>query len=110
MRAPSADLDARMEKLFAAPRPPRRNVMMRPVRMWHLAAACAACAAIAFLAGLLARDGGQPPPAQTVEVHYVVEDRPQEYDVFDWTRYPKRVAPPSVLKRARNNAEHSNQT
>jgi hypothetical protein len=97
LRAPGQGLDARMDKLFAAPRPQRPGILMRPVRVWHLALACAACAVAAFAAGVL--QSAPQPAERMVEVRYVLQPTQQAYDAFDWTRLPKKLQPVSVLKR-----------
>jgi hypothetical protein len=100
LRAPSSALDDRMEKLLAAERIQPGRLLTRAVPAWQLAAACAACAAGAFLAGALVYGGKAAPPARD-EVRYVVQVEQKAFDVFDWTKYPKKSAPLSVLKAQR---------
>ena len=103
LRAPSDALDRRIEMLLAAPRVPRRRWLAQPVQVWQCAAACVLCAIAAFAAGALLHGRGETPsaaaatPPASTEVRYVIQvDRP--FDVFDWTKYPKKSAPGSVLK------------
>lgn len=97
LRAPSRGLDERMEKLLTSERNRSPRLLRRAVPIWQTAAACAACAAWAFLAGTLVRGEGKASPANG-EVRYVIQVEPKEFDVFDWTSYPKKNAPVSVLK------------
>jgi hypothetical protein len=108
LRKPSDALDARMDKLFSTPHVQRAGVLMRPVRLWHVAVACVACAVAAFAAGLLLRAAPES-PQRAVEVRYVLQADQQAFDVFDWTRYPKKVAPCSILKKNRTGTESRNQ-
>lgn len=94
LRAPGTALDARIDQLVAASRADRVP-RGRSVRLWQCVAACAACAAIAFGAGLLMPRRAQQAPAgaAATEVRYVVQVEPGPYNVFDWTTYPKNMAP-----------------
>jgi hypothetical protein len=93
LRPPSGTLDVRIEKLLAvAPR------TRRSLRVWHLAAACAACATVAFLAGTFLRGQDRPVP-DSGKVQYVIQIKGQDFNVFDWTQYPERMAPDSVLRK-----------
>ncbi len=97
LRRPSVSLDERMEKLLATERAELPRVGMRAMPAWQFAAACVACAAGAFLAGILIhgkRDAGAPKN----EVRYVIQVDRKDFDVFDWTTYPKNRAPLSILK------------
>jgi len=108
LRKPSETLDARMSKLFAEPRPARVGLLDRPVRIWQLAVACAVCTVAAFTAGMLWRAKPEP-PARSVEVRYVLQAEKRPFDVFDWTQYPAKAAPCSVLKKNRALAESQGQ-
>ena len=94
LRPPSASLDTRIQQLIAAhgtqPLPARRFTL------WQCAAACAACAAAAFLGAFTLLPQGEAAQPIT-QVRYVVETPAPAYDVFDWTKYPKNVAPNSML-------------
>ena len=98
LQAPSAELDARMRKLFAAAPPARRPwFLARSMRVWQAVAACMLCAVSAFLAGAHVSGRG-PVYAKQPEVRCVVQVEQRAFDVFDWTKYPKKMAPCSVLK------------
>ncbi len=98
LRAPSDALDERIERLLAAA-PPRRapGWMARPIRVWQCVAACLVCTAAAFFAGMLAHRG-TPPAPEVREVRYVTQPEQHAFDVFDWTQYPTKSAPCSVLR------------
>ena len=106
LQAPSSALDDRMEKLLAAERIQPRRLLTRPIPAWQLAAACAACAAGAFFAGALVYGGKAAPPTRD-EIRYVIQVEQRTFDVFDWTKYPKKSAPLSVLKAQRAAKEAS---
>ncbi len=103
LRAPSSALDERIEKLLGAERVKPRRLLTRPIPAWQLAAACATCAAGAFFAGALVYGGRAAPLVQPApaEVRYVIQVEQRGFDVFDWTKYPKRNAPLSVLQARR---------
>lgn len=105
LRAPTAELDARVEKLLSVPRAARGSWTQQAgpwqqVGFWQCVAACAVCAAVAFAVGvwLPTRGAGAPVAAAPVEVHYIVQQEQRAYDVFDWTTYPKKMAPASRLR------------
>lgn len=109
LRKPSGNLDNRMEKLLAAQRVRRPGLLSRAVPVWQLAAGCAVVAACAFLAGMFLQDGDEAAAARG-EVRYVIQVEPAGFDVFDWTTYPKQVAPVSVLKARQPNAEKNSKS
>ncbi len=95
-RQPSEMLDKRIDTMLGSP---RRNVVARPVALWQCAVACAVCAVMAFGAGLLL-PGRAHQKAPVSEVRWVLQTQPQNFNVYDWTQYPKRMAPDSVLQAA----------
>ena len=98
LRPPSEALDGRIEQLLKAPPARRPSVFTRNVLLWQCAAACTVCTVSAFFAGTFAR-GPESKPRAVAEVHYVIQAQPQAFDVFDWTKYPKKSAPCSALKK-----------
>ncbi len=95
VRPPSKMLDRRVTGILGSPRP---RVMARRVALWQCVAACAVCAALAFAAGAFMPARAQNTPLS--EVRWVVHVQPQPFNVFDWTQYPKTMAPDSVLQAA----------
>lgn len=106
LRAPSQALDARMERLFAAPAVYRPRLLARPVLAWQCALICILCTTAAFLAGSLTR-GKETGASVSPEVRYVIQIEQQAFDVFDWTKYPKRSAPCSLLRTQNKTPERA---
>lgn len=98
LRGPSASLDTKIEKLIAAQA--LQTARPRNFTWWQCAAACAACVAATYF-GVLSLAPRRAAPADTApvttEVHYIVQTQQQPYDMFDWTKYPKKVAPNSMM-------------
>ena len=97
LRTPPRMLDARMELLLTARPVYRPRLLARPVLAWKCAMICALCTMAAFLAGVLA-DKAETGSAGMRELRYVIHLEQQDFDVFDWTKYPKRSAPCSLLR------------
>ncbi len=103
LRQPSEMLDKRIGRMVGFP---RRNVMARRVALWQCVAACAVCTVMAFAAGFLLPPRA-PQQAPVSEVRWVLQTPPQPFNVFDWTQYPKRMAPDSVLQAANPGVEET---
>ncbi|MCX5768869.1 MAG: hypothetical protein NTZ09_01145 [Candidatus Hydrogenedentes bacterium] len=103
LRQPSEMLDRRIGRMLGSP---RQGVMARRISLWQCAAACAVCAVMAFAAGvLLPARARQHAPVS--EVRWVLQTQPQPFNVYDWTQYPKSMAPDSVLQAANTGLEQT---
>ena len=94
LRQPSEMLDQRVGQMLGSTRP---RIMVRRVALWQCAAACAICVLLAFVAGIFlpARTQQQKPVS---EVRWVLQVQQRPLNVYDWTQYPKSVAPCPVLQ------------
>lgn len=97
LRPPSENLDRRIEQLIRTPGEYRERPAARRISFWQCAAACLLCAAAAFVAGrVMSKHGADKGPE--VERQYVFQVQPRSFNVFDWTQYPKEMAPDSIVR------------
>lgn len=94
LREPSSALDKRVEQLLAsAPSAPSQAA--RWFQSWRLLAVCAACVLAGFVTAWAWLPAGEAPDGD--EMHQVVEIREVPFDVFDWTKYPRHLAPTPAI-------------
>jgi len=103
LREPPKTLDGRVGEMLESSRP---RILVRRIALWQCAAACVLCGLLAFMAGvMLPRRGPQKTPVS--EVRWVLQVQPQPFNVFDWTQYPKSMAPDAVLQAANTGVEQT---
>lgn len=107
LREPSATLDKRVEQLLASA-PTGHTHATRRFRAWRLLAACAACLLVGFVAAWAVLSSGENPHGENEP--QVVEIREVPFDVFDWTKYPRHLAPTPAIDHVLTGDEVSKAT